>query len=73
MKLPVLSGIKVVKALRKIGFEVDHQTGIHIILRENKEPFRRVSVPNHKVIVPGTLLSIFKKAEISRGEFMELL
>lgn len=73
MKLPVLSGIKVVKALHKIGFEIDHQTGSHIILRENKPPFRRASVPNHKVIVPGTLLSILKKTEISREEFMKLL
>ncbi len=45
MRLPVVSGIKVVKALGKIGFEVDHQTGSHLIPRENKEPPRRVTVP----------------------------
>jgi len=32
-KLPVISGIKVVKALAKIGYEIDHQTGSHFILR----------------------------------------
>lgn len=58
MKLPVLAGIKVLKALRKIGFEVDHQTGSHFILRETKPPFRRTTVPNHKIVVPKTLLSI---------------
>jgi predicted RNA binding protein YcfA (HicA-like mRNA interferase family) len=73
MKLPVLSGIKLIKSLNKIGFEVDHQTGSHFILRENKEPFRRVSVPNHKVIVPGTLISILRQAGISREEFIKLL
>ncbi|MFH1663605.1 MAG: type II toxin-antitoxin system HicA family toxin [archaeon] len=73
MKLPVLSGIKVIKALRKAGFEVDHQTGSHFILRENKVPFRRVTVPNHKVIVPGTIVSILRQAGISREEFAELL
>jgi hypothetical protein len=26
MKLPVVSGVEVVKALRKIGYELDHQT-----------------------------------------------
>lgn len=52
MKLPVLSGIKIIKVLNKVGFEVDHQTESHFILRENKEPFRRISVPNHKVVVP---------------------
>jgi len=30
-KLPVVSGIKVVKALAKVGYDVDHQTGSHII------------------------------------------
>jgi predicted RNA binding protein YcfA (HicA-like mRNA interferase family) len=66
MKLPVLSGKKLVKALAKAGFEVDHQTGSHFILRENKEPFRRVTVPNHRTIAPGTLLAIMRQAGISR-------
>jgi len=48
MKLPVISGIKIIKALKREGFEIDHQTGGHLILRENKEPFRRVTGPNHK-------------------------
>ena len=73
MRLPVVSGFKVVKALGKLGFEIDHQTGSHFILMENKVPFRRVTVPNHKVIVPGTLLSILRQAGILREEFKELL
>ncbi|VVB99857.1 HicA toxin of bacterial toxin-antitoxin [uncultured archaeon] len=64
---------EVVKALGRLGFEVDHQRGSHFILRESKEPFRRVTVPNHDVIMPGTLLSILKQAGISREEFMELV
>lgn len=73
MKLPILSGIKVIKALQKVGFEVDHQTGGHFILRENKPPFRRTIVPNHKVVVPGTLLSILKQTGLSREEFLKLI
>jgi len=73
MKLPILSGVKVIKALRQVGFEVDHQTGSHFILRENKPPYRRAIVPNHKIVVPGTLLSILKQAGLSRDEFMKLL
>jgi len=33
-KLPVVSGLEVVKALSKIGYDADHQTGSHIILRQ---------------------------------------
>ena len=57
-KLPVVSGIKVVKALSKIGYEIDHQTGSHIILRNKQEPHRRLTVPNHNEIAKGTLLAI---------------
>jgi len=32
-KQPVCSGLEAVKAFRKVGYEVDHQTGSHIILR----------------------------------------
>ncbi len=37
-KLPVLSGVKVVRALSKIGYDVDHHTGSHMILRHREEP-----------------------------------
>ena len=43
-RLPVVSGIKVVKALAKIGYDVDHQTGSHVILRQREDPHRRLSL-----------------------------
>ncbi len=72
-KLPVCSGKKVVKALRKIGYEVDHQTGSHIILRNVKPPHRRLTVPNHKEIAKGTLRKIIKEAGLTVEEFLELI
>ena len=47
-RLPVVSGRDMAKALRKLGYEIDHQTGSHIILRHAAEPHRRLSVPDHK-------------------------
>lgn len=72
-KLPILSGKDVVKALHKIGYEIDHQTGSHIILRQNKQPFRRMTVPNHKEIAVGTLRAIIREAGLTREEFLELV
>ena len=72
-KLPVLSGIKVVKILGKIGYEVDHQTGSHMILRHKEEPHRRLTVPNHDEIAKGTLLAIIKQSGLTREEFMGLV
>ena len=72
-KLPVLSGIKVVKILARIGYEIDHQTGSHIILRNKEEPHRRLTVPNHNEIAKGTLLAIIKQSGLTREEFIELI
>jgi predicted RNA binding protein YcfA (HicA-like mRNA interferase family) len=72
-KLPTLSGREVVKALKKIGYEVDHQTGSHLILRQNKKPYRRLTVPNHKEIAKGTLRAIIRQSGLTREEFLELL
>ena len=73
MKLPVISGKDAVKAFRKIGYELDHQTGSHIILRQKEYPHRRLTVPNHKELAKGTLLSLMKETGLTREEFMKLL
>jgi len=72
-KLPVTSGKQVVKALSKIGYDFDHQRGSHIILRQNIEPYRRVTIPEHKEIAKGTLRSIIRETGLTVTEFVDLL
>lgn len=72
-KLPVLSGSELCKALAKVGYETDHQTGSHIILRNETVPHRRLTVPNHKEIAKGTLRAILRQAGLTRDELVELL
>jgi predicted RNA binding protein YcfA (HicA-like mRNA interferase family) len=72
-KLPVVSGREVVKALSKIGYEVDHQTGSHIILRLSSPPYRRLTVPNHKELAKGTLRGIIEDAGLTVEEFRRLI
>ena len=72
-KLPVISGKEVVKALTKLGYTVDHQTGSHIILRNKNPPHRRLTVPNHKELAKGTLRAIIKQAGLTREGFVELV
>jgi len=67
-KLPILSGIELVSLLKKFGYELDHQTGSHFILRQKTAPFRRLTVPNHKVIAKGTLNSILKQSGLTRTQ-----
>jgi predicted RNA binding protein YcfA (HicA-like mRNA interferase family) len=71
-KLPVVSGQECIRALQKIGFEIDRQRGSHVtLIRE--APRNRVTVPNHKELKPGTLRSILRSADLSVEAFVELL
>ena len=72
-KLPVLSGRELCKALARIGYEIDHQTGSHIILRKQNPPHRRLTVPNHKEIAKGTLRTLLRQAGLTNEELLELL
>lgn len=71
--LPQISGREAVKALEKIGYVQDRQTGSHIILRQTSAPYRRLTVPDHKEIAKGTLRSIIRQTELTVDEFKQLL
>ena len=71
MKLPRdISGPEAVKALRRLGFEVVRQDGSHIRLSKGDV---HVTVPNHRQIVPKTLQSILRHANITLEDFIEHL
>ena len=72
-KLPVLSGQELCKILAKVGYRIDHQTGSHIILRNENPPHRRLTVPMHREIAKGTLRAIIRQAGLNRSEFLDLL
>lgn len=72
-KIPIVSAIEVIKALSKVGYDVDHQTGSHIILRQREPPYRRITVPNHKEIAKGTLKAIMEETGMRPDEFFALL
>lgn len=72
-KLPVVSGQDFVRVLTKAGFEVHHQKGSHIILKQTSQPFVRLSVPNHKELKRGLLVSLLRDAGLTREQFMKLL
>ena len=72
-ELPVVSGRQVVKALRKIGYEFDHQRGSHIVLRQTDPPHRRLTVPDHDQLAKGTLRAIIRQAGLTVDQFKGLL
>jgi len=72
-KLSIITPRKVIKILKKLGFQLDHTTGSHFIFY-NPETKKRASVPYHKKDLPrGTLRSIIEKAGITKEELKNLL
>ena len=73
-KMPVVTAQKAIRAFKKAGFEEDHQTGSHCIL---KKPGHRhhLSVPFHKgkTLPKGTIHGLIKSADLSVDQFIELL
>ncbi len=72
-KLPTILGKDFCTILKKIGYSIDHQTGSHIILRNENPPHRRLTVPNHKEIAKGTLRFILRQSGLTIDEFIELM
>jgi predicted RNA binding protein YcfA (HicA-like mRNA interferase family) len=72
-RLPIVAGQDAVRAFAKLGYYVDHQTGSHIILRQQDTPHRRLTVPNHKELAKGTLRAIIRQAGLTVETFLELL
>ena len=70
VKLPVLSGDDLVRALKRCGFKIVRQKGSHVSLQ--KETHRTV-VPLHKELAKGTILGVLKQCGLTVEELRTLL
>jgi predicted RNA binding protein YcfA (HicA-like mRNA interferase family) len=70
-RLPVCSGADALKAFHKVGYDLDHQTGSHLILRHPSG--RRLTVPNHSELAKGTLRALIREAGLTKEQFADLL
>lgn len=72
-KLPRVKPAKVIKALKRANFYIDHITGSHHILYKD-DKICPVSVPKHnKDLKLGTLNNILKQSKISKEDFIRYL
>lgn len=72
--LPVVTAKKCLKALKKAGFVIDHQTGSHARLIHAIHKELRVTIPIHNKDLPrGTLKSILRQAQLTTKEFIRFL
>jgi len=74
MKLPVVSGNHVIKALIKGGFFVVRQKGSHVRLEKiSNGDIIKITVPLHNPLKAGTFIQIIKDAGLTKDEFIDLL
>lgn len=69
-KLPRISGLAIVKALERLGFEKLRQSGSHVVMGRNG---KGCVVPVHREVKIGTLAGLLRQAGVSPDEFIKAL
>ncbi len=73
MKLPLISGLEVIKRLKKTGFIATRQKGSHVRLEKYVEDkIVKITIPLHSELKKGTLSRIIKDAGLTLKEFLVL-
>ena len=73
-KVPTLSYVRVINALKRDGWVVVRQKGSHIRMQKNTRlEILKITVPAHIPIKRSTLSHILKQAHLAVDEFLELL
>lgn len=70
-KLSNISAKKALKAFKKIGYRIDHQTGSHMILYHPER--QTLSLPNHKELAPGLLRGVIRTSGLTVDEFLSII
>ena len=72
-KVPLLPARKVIRALVRLGWHVDHQKGSHVVLKDAGSGTRMVVVPDHPELDRGTLKAILAQAGIEIETLLDAL
>jgi predicted RNA binding protein YcfA (HicA-like mRNA interferase family) len=72
-RLPTVRPRQLVEGLEKVGFEIDHQTGSHVVLRRASDGARVVVPWHNRDLGRGLILRIIKSAGLTRDEFEQLV
>ena len=72
-RLPTVTPRQLVEALEKVGFEIDHQTGSHVVLWRASDGVRVVVPWHNRDLGRGLTLRIIKSAGLTRDEFEKLI
>jgi len=72
--LPTVSGVELIRAFQRAGYQVVRQTGSHTFLSHPSNPRALVNIPAHKKdLKKSTLNSILRTADVSVEELLTWL
>ena len=72
-RLPTVKPRQMIRVLERVGFEIDHQTGSHVVLWRASDNCRVVVPWHNRDLGRGLTLRIIKSAGLDRDEFLKLL
>lgn len=71
MSIQIFTAKQIIRKLKKARFFIDHQTGSHVFLKNDKG--KTTIVPLHaKDIKKGLMLAILKQANLTPDEFLRI-
>lgn len=78
VKLPLISGLELIKLLEKLGYSIVRKKGSHVRLSKIIESGEhKITVPFHKELAKGTLNDILKDVSlwnnISKEKLIEMI
>ena len=75
MRLPRVTGRQVIRALGRLGFEVERIRGSHYQMVHISDPTRQATVPVHgsRNLHPRIIHSILRSSKVTRQELAEHL
>jgi len=72
-KLPILTGVELIKILEKVGFEIIRQKGSHVFLKYQDNRITIIPVHKGKDVDRALLRKILRDTKISPNEFKDIL
>jgi predicted RNA binding protein YcfA (HicA-like mRNA interferase family) len=72
-RLPRVKGREIVRALQRVGFDVNRTRGSHVFLKHPDGRATAIPVHSGETLGPGLLRAILRDVEMSVDELTELL
>jgi len=72
-RLPILTGVELIKILEKVGFKIIRQKGSHVFLKHQDDRITIIPVHKGKDVDRALLRKILRDTKISPNEFKDIL